>query len=227
MPSAVASTSLERDILDEARRALVEKGYTALSMRRIAEAVGCTATSIYLYFRDKDALFHALIDEGFAALNARLQQAADGDSRTEGADDPLQRVRRLCTEYVRFGLDNPEFYEIMFMLHPEHTQRYPAIKYRRARRGLELFAEALRRLPDRETASDDELRLLATTVWCSLHGTVSLLVSERVDVRVDRDMLLDRAVQLGVDAAAGLGATTSSPSPTSRAPASSSSGLDF
>lgn len=223
MPSAVASTSLERDILDEARRALVEKGYTALSMRKIAEAVGCTATSIYLYFRDKDALFHALIDEGFAALNARLQEAADGDSRT---GDPLQSIRRLCTEYVRFGLGNPEFYEIMFMLHPEHTQRYPAIKYRRARRGLELFADALRRLPSRETASDDELLLLATTVWCSLHGTVSLLISERVDVRVDRDMLLDRAVQLGVDGAAALAATTSSPSPTSRAPASSSSGLD-
>lgn len=205
MPSAVASSSLERAILDEARRALVEKDYTALSMRKIAEAVGCTATSIYLYFRDKDALFHALIDEGFAALNARLQEAADGGSRTEeAAEDPLQRVRRLCSEYVRFGLENPEFYEIMFMLHPEHTERYPATKYRRARRGLELFADGLRQLPGREAASDEELLLVATAVWCSLHGTVSLLISERVDVRIDRDALVDRAVQLGVDGAVSL-----------------------
>ena len=46
-------------------------GYAALSTRRIASAVGCTATSIYLHFKSKDSLIYALLDEGFQALHRR------------------------------------------------------------------------------------------------------------------------------------------------------------
>ena len=128
---------LRRDILDRARHLLVTDGYADLSMRKIAGAVGCSATSIYLHFENKDALVHALIDDGFERLNARLHAAADAHA------DGAARLDALARAYLAFGLENPEYYEVMFQLHPERMARYPAESYRRARRNLELLGAAL------------------------------------------------------------------------------------
>lgn len=181
-------SELKRAILDEARNVLLSQGYTDLSMRRIASAVGCTATSIYLYFKNKDAIFHALIDEGFEKLDRELRTAL-----TE-ARSPAERMRQLCRRYLEFGLGNPEYYEVMFMLHPKHMERYPRESYRRARRNLESIAEGLKAAYTSEGLSLEELSVQATVIWASLHGTVSLLIAQRIDVGLDREAILEEAV---------------------------------
>jgi AcrR family transcriptional regulator len=119
---------LRRAILDESRRLLLEQGYGHVSMRKVAAAVGCTATSIYLHFDSKDALIHALIEEGMDLLYADLEKAAATDGPAE------VRYEALCRAFLDFGLGNPEYYEIMFQLTPREMQRYPSEKYRGARR---------------------------------------------------------------------------------------------
>lgn len=192
-------TPLREAILCEARRLLEEEGYAALSTRRIAAAVGCTATSIYLHFKSKDTLIYALIDEGFHELNRRVLRVS------EGADDPAAALRAVARAYVDFGLERPEYYEIMFMLRAEQMERYPVDAYRRARRSLEVFAE-LTALPVREAARQ------GVTVWSTLHGLVSLLVAQRIDVSLDREALIRDTIE-----AACLGASTPfPPEPSSR-----------
>ena len=139
MPVLRAETGadLRRLILDHARRLLVSDGYDPLSMRKIATSVGCSATSIYLHFDSKDALTHALIYEGMARLHADLS-AAPTASTTRSADST-----RMSRAYVAYGLENPEYYEVMFQLHPERMARYPVESYRRARRNVDLFRDVL------------------------------------------------------------------------------------
>jgi AcrR family transcriptional regulator len=183
------STELRRAILDQARRALVEGGFNGLSLRPIARAVGCTATSIYLYFHNKDALIHALIDEGMEMLHAALAKAV------EGVEEPRERLERLARAYLAFGLENPEYYEIMFMLHPERMERYPADRYRRARSNLEMFHHELDAALGPPGAAGRDTKTESTLIWTSLHGTVSLLIARRVDVSIDREALCESAVQ--------------------------------
>lgn len=173
---------LKRAILDEARRTLLEQGYPALSTRKIASAVGCTATSIYLYFKSKDALVHALIDEGFEELNGRI------DAATTAEGTPLERLERGARAFVEFGLERPPYYEIMFCLRQEQMERYPAESYRRARRSLETFA----RLASMGPA---EGLHRGTIVLAALHGLVTLLIARRVDVRLDREALIRDAIR--------------------------------
>ncbi|HLA64789.1 MAG TPA: TetR/AcrR family transcriptional regulator [Rhodothermales bacterium] len=186
-------SDLRREILDRARHLMVEDGYAHLSMRKIAAAVGCSATSIYLHFESKDALVHALIDEGFERLNARLQEAAEAHA------DPAERLGALARAYIRFGLENPEYYEVMFLLHPERMARYPVESYRRARRNLELIAEAL------EAGAADGTRAAAPTDvaahvhWAAMHGVVSLLLARRVDVRVPEEAIVEAAVRYATE----------------------------
>lgn len=176
---------LRTAILDEARRVITGQGVAALSTRRVAEAVGCTATSIYLYFHSKDALLHAVIDEGMQALHARLVAAC------ESAAQPSERLTALARAYVDFGLEHPTLYEVMFLLHPRHMERYPADAYRRARRNVELVAETLAAAhggpPDLARAS---------TVFALLHGHVALWLAGRIDASLPRETFFQGAFAL-------------------------------
>ena len=176
---------LRSRILEQARVLLLEEGYSAVSMRKIAKAVGCTPTSIYIYFDNKDALIHALIEEGMEKLHSGLGAAVEQEP------DPRQRFRRICLVFLEFGIQNPEYYEIMFLLHPEKMERYPSDKYRRARRNLELFAETLSAA--RADRSFDPM-LSATVLWSLLHGAISLLLARRLDVGIPATVFIDQVV---------------------------------
>ena len=187
---AETDADLRRVILDHARHLLVADGYDALSMRKIAGSVGCSATSIYLHFDNKDALTHALISEGMALLYDALQAA------TEGVSAPADRLLALSQTYVRFGLDNPEYYEVMFQLHPERMARYPAEEYRRARRNIERFGETIADgLADGSLTSPNPPDVASAVLWTALHGLVSLHLASRVDVRLAGDEFVDAAVR--------------------------------
>ncbi|MCH2100419.1 MAG: TetR/AcrR family transcriptional regulator [Planctomycetes bacterium] len=194
MARAKPNKELRPAILDEARQTLVAEGYRALSMRRIARAVGCTATSIYLHFRDKDDLLHALIHEGLERLHEQLLVSIDG------IEDPRRRCERLCRSYLEFALENREYYEVIFSLHPEHMKRYPQALYRRARGNLEFFAESIAAVAGRAGDRKDSDYLQAHVIWAQLHGAVSLHLTERLDFRLSVLSFLDYAVQNALSA---------------------------
>jgi len=181
--------SLRRAILDTARQLLTTVGYARLSMRNIAGKIGYSATSIYLYFESKDDLVHALIDEGVDLLNTRLTEA----DASSGA--PEERLEAMCKAYVAFGLERPEYYEIMYVLHPEYIKRYPVEKYRKARRNLEIMAGAMKDGMQCGVFKEVDPMLAANLAWTQLHGVVTLLSSERVDKRIDPEQLIDTACQ--------------------------------
>src|SRR5687767_7953678 len=83
---------LRRTLLDAASRLLVAEGPQALTMRRVADAVGCSTTVLYTAFGSKDSLADALFREGFERLRRRLEAVAP-------ADDPLARLTALAHAY--------------------------------------------------------------------------------------------------------------------------------
>ena len=182
------STDLRRDILDTARRLLVEHSYKSLSMRKIAGAIGYSATSIYLYFKNKDALFQALVEEGMDQLHDDLERAA----RQGG--DAAARMEALCRAYVDFGRRNPEYYELMFMVRTDHMQRFPPEKYRRARRNFQRMEAALREGVEAGRFAVEDATAATGAIWATLHGAISLLLARRVDVRIGEEAFVEAAI---------------------------------
>lgn len=183
-----ASTDLRRTILDTARRLLVENSYKSLSMRKIAGAIGYSATSIYLYFKNKDALFQALVEEGMDRLYDELKSAA------QQSGDASARVEALCRTYIDFGLSNPEYYELMFMVRTDHMQRFPPEKYRRARRNLQRMEMALREGTEAGQFAVEDASAATNAIWATLHGAISLLLARRVDVRIGQEAFVEAAI---------------------------------
>ena len=189
MPDSTEVTDLRRVILDSTRHLLVRDGYQSLSMRKIARDIGYSATSIYLHFENKDALIHALIEEGMDQLLAALKAA---EAAYPG--EPVARLEAMCRCFVDFGLENREYYEIMFMLHPELMERYPAEKYRRARRNLYVIAATLADGVAQGVFAVENVRVTASTLWSALHGAVSLILARRVDIRIEQSAFIKAAI---------------------------------
>ena len=101
--------SLRREILDAASRLFVEEGYQRLTMRRLAERIEYSPTTIYLYFKDKDELLRAVCDETFSQLAGKLERL----QKTSGT--PLGYLREGLRTYVDFGLANPNQYTVTFL----------------------------------------------------------------------------------------------------------------
>jgi AcrR family transcriptional regulator len=157
-------------------------------MRRIARQIGYSATSIYLHYENKDQLVHALIDEGVGMLHDRLaKEVVPGE--------PEATLRALCAAYAAFGLEYPEYYEIMYILHTEYIERYPAEKYRRARQNLEFFARALMEGAENGVFDGVQPLLGSTVIWAQLHGAVSLINGHRIDRKIEQKTLLGEVIE--------------------------------
>ena len=99
---------VRRKIMDAARELFATEGYEKVTMRRIAEAIEYSPTTIYHHFEDKDDLVNALCEEDFSRLLAVFQGQLP-------PKDPVEWVRQLGRSYARFGLENPNHYRFMFM----------------------------------------------------------------------------------------------------------------
>lgn len=185
-----SDNALQRKILDTARRLLISDGYAHLSMRKIAKEIGYSATTIYLHFKNKDQLVHSLIDEGISRLHGRLLSRFN-----QHGESVRTRLRNLCSEYVLFGLNNPEYYEIMYMLHPERLTRYPADKYRKARKNLELLASVYQEGVEGNVFQKLDPMLAASLIWSNMHGVVSLMLSKRFDVGLNKERVIGESIE--------------------------------
>lgn len=184
-----SNSTLRRNILEAARHLLQKDGYRNLSMRKIARQLDCSQGTIYLYFKNKDAIFYALIDEGtnelYEIYRKTLAQTVE----------PVEQLEAICRAYIEFGLNNSGYYEAMFILTPMLEARIPVEQYRRARRFLELTADTLLSCTQQQAITLADPFLEATILWSGLHGLVSLILTQRVDVRLNQDTLIDTTVQ--------------------------------
>lgn len=166
-PRARRKEDARARILDAARRIVLEEGYGALTMRRIASAAGYSPAALYLHFESREAIARELGGAGMRSLHARLSRAA-------AVADPIARLSALGAAYAAFGREEPETYRLIFM-EPGFAASALGGKDEvgAAAFGLILavFAElaAVGRLRAEQDAAG-----VATAFWVLLHGIVSL-----------------------------------------------------
>ena len=85
------------------------------------------------------------------------------------------------------------------MHHPTMTDRYPKEMYRRARRFLTLTAELLVDCAEAGLLKIENALVDATLLWSALHGITSLIISQRVDTKLDQTMIIDKAIQRAIN----------------------------
>jgi AcrR family transcriptional regulator len=178
-------------ILDAARELFVTEGYEGVSMRRVAEKIEYSPTAIYVYFADKQDLFHELCQQDYARLAEVFQSS-------EMPTDPIERLRQTGRTYTEFGVRYPNHYKFMFMTtHPPHE---PDEEDREVMGNPEVDAYAFLKWAVQQAIDAGRFReelqdaeLISQTLWASVHGVISLNIAKCSDPWVDWRPLEQRA----------------------------------
>ena len=159
---------VRRKILDAARELFMAEGYERVTMRRIAEAIEYSPTTIYHHFEDKDDLVNALCHEEFAQLLSVL------DPRAESAD-PVEQIRRIGKAYAAFGLANPNHYRFMFMTPVRFGEGHQVSEP--GQQSFALLRTAVARAIETGAFVKGDVDTMAQVLWASIHGAVALLIT--------------------------------------------------
>jgi AcrR family transcriptional regulator len=164
-----ARSDLRARILDAAREIVLREGFGALTIRKIAEAIEYAPGTLYLYFENRDAIARELSFEGFR----KLLEAFGLASRIA---DPVARLEEIGRAYVRFGMENPETYRLVFMEDPQLTTAvFKAAGDDPGQRAYRALLDPLETLREEGRLQPDaDVQALADTLWAVVHGIVSL-----------------------------------------------------
>ena len=198
-PHARSHNQRER-ILDAARRIVMREGFAALSMRKIADAIGYSPASLYLYFEGRDEIAEALGRDGYAQMLAHLEPHAH-------AADPRERLHALAHAYVTFGCDHPQTYELIFMAHKARSGDAGPPAHAAHDCGTQLFAATLAELT-LTSGARVEGALLAQAFWATLHGVVMLTLASANVAPAAPGPLIDAALDAWFGTCANAGASS-------------------
>lgn len=161
---------LRDEILFAASDLLLKTGSEeAVSIRAVAEAVGVTPPSIYLHYADKDELLLAVCALQFRRFDEFVESAV-------GAGDPLQRLMRRGAAYVRFGVEHPEHYRLLFMSRPGSLARGSGEAQEMS--GFDhLVQNVIECIDAGFIAAEVDPVVAATGLWVMVHGVTSLAIS--------------------------------------------------
>lgn len=178
---------LRRALIDAATQLVAEGGEGAFTLREAASRVGVSHVAAYRHFEDKTALFAAVAEGGFRRMRAAQADAARG--RPVGRE----RLEALAVAYVRFALEEPSTYRVMFGDRLDDgpvpgTEEAQAARARARFPTLDEAVEASFDLLVGEVVAAQEAgvlrplppRDLALALWTLTHGYVDLLQKRRI-----------------------------------------------
>lgn len=165
----VGARETETAILEAARDLLAAGGLDAVSMRAVAAQVGLSATAIYHWFDGKEDLVDRVVQHGFRRSEAYMWKAIE--------DLPvgsLDRVAALGEAYIRFALENREYFKIIFAIQtptPRHIDDVPG------QGGYRVLRQCVIEAMEAGNIRREEPDLVVLYLWSVVHGLVTIFMA--------------------------------------------------
>lgn len=184
---------LRAALLDEAAAMIAEGGAASLTMRAIGERLGVSRAAAYRHFADKTALLVAVAGAGFSRLGSRLQ-AVDAGARGSS----LERLRRLGAEYVRFAVENPAHYRLMYGKEALTREDIPELR-EAANAIFEQMVAVIEAHQRSGGLKRQDPRAQAYVAWSAVHGLASLWTEGQIQATDDIDGLIRQTTRTLLD----------------------------
>lgn len=183
-------THMRQQILNLASQLLTVEGPQALSMRKLAQALGMSTIVLYTYFKDKQDILDELYKEGFERLRQDLLAVPQGQ-------DAMAYVMELGRTYRRSAVKNGTYYQIMFSrcvpgFNPSEASRETS------KQAFGILAAGVQRCIDDnviQAAHVGNAADVAQVLWGMLHGMISLELFGYLGSAATGEALLEQAIQ--------------------------------
>jgi AcrR family transcriptional regulator len=163
-------------LLGAARDLYLEEGFARFSLREVARRVGVSAAAVYRHYDGKEALLREVCAAGFRIFSSYLLRALSGAT-------PRERMALCAEQYLRFGLENPRDYRVIFM---GGAEEYAAVTASAKTSGktmvegdstFQFLVDRVRECIQERILRREDPQTLATVIWAHVHGLVSLRLS--------------------------------------------------
>ena len=178
--------NLRRALLDSALAMVEKEGPRGVSLRAVARLAGVSPAAPYRHFAGKEGLLAAVAEEGFRALEAKMQTASQ---ETRGL--ALAEFRAIGFAYVHFAASNPSHFRVMFGPEVSDKTEHSSLK-ESADRASQIIADAITNCqrPGLEGGDTDPQRLFISA-WSTFHGLATLIVDGQFKSSVGSDTDLE------------------------------------
>jgi AcrR family transcriptional regulator len=156
------SSARRKELISVAGNLFASRGYYAVTVDDIGEAVGLTGPALYRHFSSKEALLVAVFDEVIEQLTTRLRELLSE------ASDPATALVAIVRLHVEFAIEQRENVAVW----RQEFQNLPGPDRWRLRRAQRLYVEEWVHLVHelRPEFSDTEVR-------AAVHAAIGLLQS--------------------------------------------------
>ncbi len=175
-------------ILRAAWQLVLQDGWQALSIRKIADAIEYSVPVIYTHFENKEAILQEFTKDGFRNLNNQLQEAKDQQI------PPVKQLGAIAQAYWDFAFANKEYYQLMYGLGMptcETVRQVPEVN-----KFSTILKSTIEELIIASKRPETDAWLKYHTFWSMLHGLVSINITGRSAVSDELNrLILDDAVK--------------------------------
>jgi AcrR family transcriptional regulator len=166
-------TEMREAILSAALKLFSDEGYDNVSMRKIANEIEYSVGTIYLYFKDRDEIFFELHKLGFEEFYKRQLAVQD-------VKDPLQRLMEHGLAYIQFAIDQPLYYDLMFISRiPGKTIKLHH-DWKSGHRTYDILKLNIQQAADAGYFKNTDVEVAAFSLWSFVHGIASLYIRDRL-----------------------------------------------
>lgn len=178
-------------ILTAAREIFIVKGYDQTSIRNIADRIEYSPGTIYLYFKDKDSIFHELHKEGFMLMKQQM-------AVLEMISDPFERLKTMGRIYLDFAKKHPDYYDLMFIIMaPMKALENPSC-WNEGQSAFDMLVQVVAACSEQGQFKGQDVEDLAYMIWATVHGMASISIRERCHVVSEAKQ--DKIESLGLEA---------------------------
>lgn len=169
-------TEIRLMILDAAMKLFVEEGFENVTMRKIADLIEYSPTTVYLYFKDKNEIFYQLHELGF-------QKLTEFNANLASINNPLVRLHKMGENYIEFGLSHPEFYDVMFIQRApmQVLEKMENCDWKYGETALHGLMLTVEECMEKGFIKHGNIKAVSMGIWGMVHGLVSLKIRERFD----------------------------------------------
>jgi len=160
-------------ILESAHKLFIDRGFEEVSIRNIAEAIEYSPATIYLYFKDKNEIFFALHTEAFKKFNAYMADLAN-------IADPFDRLLAMGDKYIQFTNENPQYYEVMFIMDNPMDCDENQEKWEEGNKALAAVEGLIAGCQQSGRFQGIDPKVMAFSIWSYMHGMCSLMLRKRL-----------------------------------------------
>jgi AcrR family transcriptional regulator len=168
------------EMVDAAEELYAKVGWDAVTMDRVAKSARLSRALLYVYFRDKNDLLHAITERSLLELRERFVAAAA--THQKGID----QVQAIGRSYVQFQQEMPYRFDACSRFHAHQAEGYPA-EDACAAAGDAVMAVIVGAL--RQGQADGTIRKdigdpmqVCVTLWAFTHGLIQLATNKRVEI---------------------------------------------